>query len=450
MNIRSLPLLAAACAALAASAQAPAPPAPVVGERAAGAVAEPIAGAAPGLFIGVGNCLGSGCHAAPRAQSGGKILGNEYTTWLRKDPHRNAYNVLLDERSRIMAGHLGIARPQEAGLCLDCHSVNAPKEKRRGTSALADGVSCEGCHGPASGWRDGHTDPSWTHDDSVAAGMVDLKLAAVRASSCLGCHLGDGTRSVDHTLIAAGHPALAFELDNYSGAMSAHWKPAAAPGAEAWAVGQAISFRDGLAQLARRASSGRWPEFADHTCTSCHHSLKAQQWKRAGAFRERERPGLPPWSPARWAVLRLVVEKAAPGELAVLDREVGELARAVERLNQPRETAAAAERAAAAMARVVPAVAKLSWDGPQVRQMLAALAANRGGWLTADVHSAEQAFFAAQSLAGFLVGGDPRLAKGDLPARLNRVYESLADPEAFDRARFSALLVEVTRAAGGP
>ncbi|MFN7959958.1 MAG: multiheme c-type cytochrome [Thermoanaerobaculia bacterium] len=421
---------------------APAAPAPP-----SGAVAPPPAGGEPGSYLGVGSCVGSGCHGSPRPQAKARVLGNEYQTWLHQDAHHDAYNHLFDARSERIAANLKLGRASQAKRCLACHTVTVPAGKARGRLAAEDGVTCEGCHGPASGWKDGHTEPSWSHADSVAHGLTDLARPEVRAALCLGCHLGDATQSVDHELIAAGHPPLAFEVDNYAQAMPAHWKPNGRHGMAAWAVGQAASFRAGLAQLARRAKSDAWPEFAEMSCYACHHSLKAERWRRADAFRGRERPGLPPWSPARWAVLRLVVAAVAPGERPALDAEVRELAQAVERMSRPGDVVAAAERAGAALDRVLPAIAAKHWDGPAARALLAALAEDADGWVGADVHSAEQGFFAAQTLVAELAAGDPRTAAGPLSTRLNQLYQSLTDPEAFDRAKTRALLAEVAQGA---
>jgi hypothetical protein len=377
------------------------------------------------------------------------VLGNEYYTWLRRDPHQGAYNLLFNEDSRTIAANLRLAGPpHRAAVCLDCHALNVAAGRKRGPVPVEDGISCEGCHGPASGWRDGHTDPSWTHADSVARGLVDLREPGLRAQACLACHLGAGGRTVDHELIAAGHPALAFELDNFSEEMPPHWRRDAADGVRGWAVGQVVAFREGLSQLARRARSERWPEFADLSCVACHHSLAGDRWRRAGGYPGRQRPGLPAWSPARWAALRHLVAAVAPAERPGLDAEVRRLAAAVEPLNRPAEVAAIAEGLARSLDRVIPAVAAARWDEGQARALLAAFAADREFLLAADVASAEQVFFAAQSLAGFLVQGDPRRAGGQLPGRLDRLYRELADPEAYDAGRFSDLLGEVASAAG--
>jgi hypothetical protein len=435
-----LALLVGAAAVRMAAAQEP---------PAAGAVAPPVAGGEPGFYLGVGSCLGAACHGSTRPVREARVLGNEYYTWLRRDPHQGAYNLLFNEDSRLIAANLRLAEPaHRAALCLDCHALAVPAGRKRGPVPVEDGISCEACHGPASGWRDGHTDPSWTHADSLARGLVDLAEPAVRAAACLACHLGDGRRAVDHELIASGHPALAFELDNFSAEMPPHWQPDAADGVRGWAVGQVVAFRAGLAELARRARSERWPEFAELACTSCHHSLAGDRWRTAAGFPGRVRPGLPAWSPARWAALRHLVFAVAPAERPGLDADVRRLAGAVEPLNRPAEVAAIAEALARALDRVIPAVATARWDEGQARSLLAALAADPEFLRSADLASAEQLFFAAQSLAGHLVRGDPRRAGGPLPARLDRLYRELADPEAYDPGRFSELLREVAAAAG--
>ena len=104
----------------------------------------------------------------------------------------------------------------QESLCLDCHSTNVPASQVAGKIDLEDGVQCEACHGPAGGWRGEHTEAGWTHEQSVARGMIDLRDLRNRSHTCNHCHLGDAARQVDHELIASGHPVLAFELDNYT------------------------------------------------------------------------------------------------------------------------------------------------------------------------------------------------------------------------------------------
>jgi hypothetical protein len=49
---------------------------------------------------------------------------------------------------------------------------------------------------------------------------------------------------VDNELLAAGHPALRFELDSQSVAEPKHWQDPPGSGAKAWLVGQAVALRE--------------------------------------------------------------------------------------------------------------------------------------------------------------------------------------------------------------
>src|SRR3954454_11671335 len=168
-------------------------------------------------YIGAGGCASSNCHgatsAAPAAEN--RILGNEYATWSVSDKHARAYKALEEARGKRMAEILGIADATRDKRCVVCHAVGSPDKSR------SDGVACEACHGPAEGWLGPHTKPD-SHDASVRAGMTDTKKLDIRAKTCLACHLGAAGQDVDHELIAAGHPDLAFELDTFTAAQPAH------------------------------------------------------------------------------------------------------------------------------------------------------------------------------------------------------------------------------------
>ena len=64
-------------------------------------------------------------------------------------------------------------------------------------------------------WLGPHTERDWTHEKSVAVGMYDTRDLTKRSEKCLSCHLGNEEKSVDHEMIAAGHPDLFFELDSF-------------------------------------------------------------------------------------------------------------------------------------------------------------------------------------------------------------------------------------------
>ena len=122
------------------------------------------------------SCASSGCHGSTTPLDTTKVLQNEYYTWLNSDRHAQAYNVLFDERSARIARNMRLRkRAYEEKLCLDCHTTNVPAQSIAGNIDLEDGVQCEVCHGPAGGWRAEHTEEGWTHEQSVARGMIDLR-----------------------------------------------------------------------------------------------------------------------------------------------------------------------------------------------------------------------------------------------------------------------------------
>lgn len=411
--------------------------------------AEPAPPPMAGRYLGPASCAQDACHGATRPRKVFDVLQNEYYTWLNRDRHAKAYEVLYDARSAAIARNLALARSaSEAPRCLACHVLSPPADEREGPIETTDGVSCEACHGPASGWRGGHTAEGWSHERSVAAGMTDLRDPAVRSEVCLGCHLGDGDREVDHDLLAAGHPPLRFELDNYSQAMPAHWRARPAEGVHVWAVGQAAAFRDSARELARRAREGPWPDFSWLSCDSCHHPLAAERYRQglaATAFRAR--PGLPPWSPARWLVLRVLVARYAPEEAAPLDAAVGRLARDVSRLSTaPVEVSATAEAIATHLDGVAERLDRVRWDPAEARRVLLDVVAARDSLAAADLDSAAQAVQAVYTLTSYLLAERPGLLGGDLVddvSELAREIQDRRELEPSDRDRFRRALARV-------
>ncbi len=399
----------------------------------------------PGLYLGPSSCASSTCHGATRPRQVFDVLQNEYYTWLNQDRHARAYDVLYDERSTIIAGNLGLATPaQRAQQCLGCHVLSPPAPARAGPIEPTDGVSCEACHGPASGWRGAHSAQGWSHGQSVAAGMADLRDPAVRATVCLGCHLGADGRAVGHDLIAAGHPALAFELDNYSQAMPAHWRAKPADGVRVWAVGQAAAFRDSARELGRRAREGPWPDFSWLSCDACHHALVAERYRQGLDRAYRARAGLPPWSPARWLVLRVLVARYAPDELAPLDAAVDRLARQVSRLGTaPVEISAQAEGLAGHLDEVVRRLESVRWSPAEARRVLLDLTAARDSLAAADLDSAAQAVQAVFTLTSYLLAEQPGRLGGRLVDDVSAVAREVQDRQELDREAFRRALARV-------
>ncbi len=400
----------------------------------------------PGRYVGIATCGTANCHGSTLPRKERRVLQNEYFTWDKKDAHRRAYEVLFDARSATIVRNLRLPRPAyETKRCLDCHAFVVPEGLQAARLEIEDGLSCESCHGPASGWLEGHRAEGWTHADSVRAGMRDLKDFSVRAGLCLSCHQGDASQTVDHELIAAGHPPLSFELDNYTRTMPPHWRVERENGARAWVTGQAAAFASGLSRLAAGAGAGRWPEFSELSCTPCHHALGDPGKERWRSERPPESPGLPRVSPARWAVLSHLVAAFAPEEKAALAAGVADLGGKTIRFATPAaDVAKAAEALRPSAERAARKIAHAEIGEPEIRSLLLALAADRA-FVTgpdADVATAEQVYLALHTLSAELLGRLPprAAARTGLPTALERLAAELQTRNRFDPARFTERL----------
>jgi hypothetical protein len=391
---------------------------------------------APGRYIGVASCANAGCHGSTQALNTTHVLQNEYFTWLNSDRHAGAYNILFNDRSARIAKNMRLRkRAYESDVCLDCHTTNVPASKVEGIIDPEDGIQCETCHGPASGWRNEHTEEGWTHQQSVARGMIDLARIGTRAPLCTGCHLGDATRQVDHELIASGHPVLTFELDNYTETMPAHWTPGKdTHGVPAWALGQVINFRESLENLSRHARGQNWPEFSDLTCQTCHHALAGSQWRQDRGWPERA--GLPAWSPQHWTILRLLIARVSPTSASSLTPLVTDLSRATARMNAPAAVANLADRTRRALDDVLPKIATHPWSEADVRAMMLTITDDRSFLVDADVQSAQQAALALQSLASVLTRRNPRLLRGKMMQSIDALFNEVQDRDHYDPRRF--------------
>lgn len=245
-------------------------------------------------LIGTTSCSASVCH-------GGAALGEplgEALTWRSLDPHARAYDSLLTPRSQAMARHLWgeKTKAHDAPLCLKCH-VHPDYDNARPNFRKQDGVGCESCHGAAQDWLKPHYRAGWNQANKVSLGFADTKSLSGRAEICSKCHVGTPDASVDHDLIAAGHPALRFEFTTYLANLPPHWdvpkdkransRDSAKPvdfELRAWAIGQHVASATAWELLAFRAAPnlGRaWPELAEMDCFACHHDLQDARWRRS-------------------------------------------------------------------------------------------------------------------------------------------------------------------------
>jgi hypothetical protein len=307
--------------------------------------------AAPGKYFGASTCDGASCHSKPEARKEPPYL-MEYTSWsavqdngIPYDRHSYAFKRLKpkerggdDKSASIMAKLNEIEKTTDTAetseRCLTCHGVSVHdygvghknpgaavgkhKELQGGKYRAEDGVSCDGCHGPAEKWLKKHDKKNWTISEwtklgGKAGGSQKLydeygiyysKDPELWANQCVRCHL-----RIDTNMLDAGHPDLnPFELFGQSQQVP-HWRDytTATPGPELpgagpmhpatiWATGQTAALRSALEQVEARA--------------------KAKPDQLAAAV-DRAR--------AHFAVLKHALEKIAPDAVKPLDEGMAKL-----------------------------------------------------------------------------------------------------------------------------
>jgi Cytochrome c554 and c-prime len=403
-----------------------------------------------GKFSGPGSCAASNCHGSVQPKTVVRIAQNEYSIWEAQDKHARAYAVLSNPVSIRMGKILGLEKPpNESDKCLNCHALNVRPELRAQTfQTIEDGVSCESCHGPAVGWLGPHTLKNWTHEQSLKLGMYDTRDLTKRTERCLTCHLGTEEKQVDHTMIAAGHPDLTFQLESFSSAMPRHWKPA--PDASAWlsvqelAVGQAVQLREALYRLNRRSSGMDWPEFAEYECFACHHSLTKPEasWRQAGGYPGR-RPGAPVWNPSTFAVFRHI---AAAVDASTTNQLISELA-SIEQLSgtpgSKDQLAARAKDAAGLANRIAQQVQAQTYDRALTARLLQEIADDSQTISMEGERSAEQATMALDSLSLVYAKNEQIANQAELRAAINDLFQQLDNPSAYNAPRFAMQMQRV-------
>jgi hypothetical protein len=161
--------------------------------------------------------------------------------------HINALKQLEAAKSNDYAKAIGLKDKYDTkGSCVKCH----------GTVFSGDanaGVSCESCHGPASGYLKPHQTKG-SYDQQVAQfGMTKLvgNLAGW-SQQCTSCHVMD-----DAKLVAAGHPSGDdFDLGKKYGPVALHFKKKYSA-AEVSAIG-----RSQVDALVRKRGGGAAPAAA--------------------------------------------------------------------------------------------------------------------------------------------------------------------------------------------
>ncbi len=234
-------------------------------------------------FAGAGSCNKEKCHGhatKPRA--------NEYTTWIKAEIHSAGYSVLYEKEAKEIAKKYGIkGKAGEDERCAVCHSIFLDKKPdlKGAKFDVNEGVTCEACHGPSSGYLEPHAKPyepkgaegkvldkarAKRHKESVGQGMWDAKNPKIRIETCVFCHYQISSKMLD-----AGHPDLNFEMTYFQKTMPVHWVETPDKGdgfsAKIAAAGQAVSLREALKKLA--ASSGKENVEASYNQAMSHYKI---------------------------------------------------------------------------------------------------------------------------------------------------------------------------------
>ena len=357
-------------------------------------------------FVGTASCTAANCHGGDGTRG---VSHESYSIWIQRDPHARSYSLLFDPRSKQMATQLKLSQPaHQARECLACHATGGDRSARHNREAMiSDGVGCESCHGPAKDWLGPHVRRDWltrSHSDKESLGFRNTKDILIRARLCVECHVGAPGRDVNHDLIAAGHPALRFELAAHHANMPAHWDrrddEEAHPALEAklWAVGKVVSAQAAVGLLQARADSPIWPEFTEYGCFACHHNLQAPSWRQTRGYAGRK-PGSLAWGTWNFALLPQLASElggsdvlAPSGPFAALSAEMQKpFPDALIVTGQCRDLQAQLDRWAVRLA-------GRETNPEQLQKLLERVASDGHGWSLQNWDSAVQTYLAAVAL----------------------------------------------------
>jgi hypothetical protein len=402
-----------------------------------------------GKYSGPGSCAASNCHGSVTPRTTTEIRQNEYSIWAAQDRHAHAYLVLSNPVSLRMGKILKLSTPpSQADKCRACHTLNVAESLRAQTFQGDEGVSCENCHGPAVGWLGPHTTKGWTRAQSIKLGQYDTRDLLSRSERCMSCHVGTAEKRVDHEMIAAGHPDLTFELDTFSAVMPRHWRyplegdPWA--GVQEWGIGQAVELRETLNRLSRSATGKTWPEYAELDCFACHHSLTSPQdsWRQARGYPGRN-PGAPAWNASRYVAFRHLVEQVNPDGSRQLDAQLENVFALVGSRAEGEQIASAAKQASGLADQIAQQLRTQKYDRDLSTRVMQAIAADGNPIAEQGERSAEQAAMAIDSIyvayqKNEKIGNDP-----ELRAAINRLFDQLQNPSAYNAPMFAAQMQKV-------
>ena len=137
-------------------------------------------------YVGSNKC--AECHAE-------EAIGNQCKIW-KSTSHSRAFLKLDSEKGREVAKKVSVAEPQKDAACLKCHTTGGGKTEL----TKEEGVGCEACHGPGSGYHEtsnhvDYSDPTRVlgYTKAIRNGMYPVlgivgKHLKNRDKLCISCH----------------------------------------------------------------------------------------------------------------------------------------------------------------------------------------------------------------------------------------------------------------------
>jgi hypothetical protein len=408
---------------------------------------------------GVAACAGP-CHARQSAIGlavGADMRGSEIMVWQdatsTRGRHSTAYAVLREARGRDIAAKLGLKSAESAPECLSCHADLASGATRGERFQIADGVTCEACHGGAGPWLSSHYAPTATHAQNVTNGLYDTQNPTARAKLCQSCHLGTSAADqfVSHRLMGAGHPRLSFELELFTSLQAHHFeddayqarKPIDARG-RLWAIGQAQAGMESVRLfVGERGKAGLFPELTFFDCHSCHRPISDQSSYRSRWVPNAGRdagPGTVPFNDAHLIMTLAALTVLEPSLASDLDASAKALQQAV--TSGSKETAAAADALRANLQRAQSVFGRSSFSAAQCQAILAKIVGGAVSERFTSYQGAEQAIMAIDSLSRAMAdaGGGPSRSASAARSAIEEAYKSVSDPNTYDPDLFKKSL----------
>ena len=112
-------------------------------------------------FLGSTSC--KSCHGDPAGDpSAPPVKGSEYTVWSTLDKHHLSYATLQSDQSKAIATKGGYGDPTTSSKCLACHALDVPAALQGPDFKIAEGNTCDSCHGPAELWSGTDVPGGWS------------------------------------------------------------------------------------------------------------------------------------------------------------------------------------------------------------------------------------------------------------------------------------------------